>query len=372
MKAMILKNLLAGLGMLVLAACAWGAESVPKADERLKINLVLYMSDASASVGDTVSADIVIENTTSAPLMVLNWDKWHDVLWLVVEVKEYPGEEGNPGVFLRGMPWGREIGAVRLSENRELPPGKTVLRKEITFMMPGKATVDAGLMNDSHYVRVENKRDGQPLDNAWMGEVVSKKVVTVSGEMAPSMKARYDDAKKRLLAPGTSDVERLKILADVAAEKHYFAARFIRGACEFLPKGEARDAAIGHLVELAKFGTAYESVPYLVKTLSDEDVPSKTRQVLLDWLGKLLMGRGFDKLAMQAGYRYPVQVLEGARAAIQSLSTGRDPYLAAQAREILKTIEAKEKEAKEAQAKQAVPPAPSSAPPAAPKASPPK
>jgi hypothetical protein len=349
MRTTVFERLMAGVvAVLALAAGSWAAERVADADGHLKIALALDVPAGGVAVGDTLKASIEIENSTKAPLKVLDWDKWHDVLWLAVEVTGYPGEAGIRVGHFRGMPWGRQLGSFRMKDYRELPPGKTVLPRDIVFMIPGKAVVDAGLLNDAHYVREEDQARGRLLEDAWQGEIVSKKAVTVSGEMAAAMKARYEAAKKKLQASETSADERRKILAEVAAEKHYFAARFLREACESLPTGDTRDAAIGHLAELAKFGTAYESASYLAKVSRDESVSGKTRQIILEELGMLLEYKGSILLAGQADYQYPKPVLEEARAAVLSLSTGRDPYLAAQAREILKKLEEKEKKEKEA------------------------
>jgi len=188
--------------------------------------------------------------------------------------------------------------------------------------------------------------------------------------MSPAMKARYDQAADTLADPKVELKVRLAFLDEIAAEQHLFAARFVAKTWKDNTDPAIKAAALNKLLDLLQFGTAYESLPDMVKLLKDEDTPAEIRKRIFDIIGKMWLAGGLPgfRIGGLAGYRLPEDILKEIVALVKSLSTGKDPYLAAKAREILKTIEAKEKEAKEAKAKQAAQPAP----PVAPKATPPK
>jgi len=327
-----------------------------KEPKELAISAEIPKDQYPLAVGRPVLVGIFLRNLTDEPLFVQDWEKSSHVISLLVNFDEYPGGPGEKF---------RRAGSSKVERYglKSLPPGLTRTTQSVVPLFPGKMSIIVRF-----FCRISPIED-RPSGKIWQGRIYTEDVVAdIPLEIPAEMKNRYEELKKRLLAPDAVQKAQLKVLSDVAAEKHYFAAHFIREACDSLPAGPLHDAAVGQLVELAKFGTAYESFEYLIGVAGDEKTPLNLRESLLAWFGEILGNHGRQWLAEQAGYKYPENLVKQARELIERLSNGRDPYLAAKAREILKTIAAKEKEDKEAKAKQAAQPAP----PAAPKASPPK
>jgi hypothetical protein len=153
------------------------------------------------------------------------------------------------------------------------------------------------------------------------------------------MKTRYEEHRAEIERPTVPVEKKLEILAEVAGEKHYFAARFIRETYDVAEPGRVKEAALRHLLDLAKFGTAYESFPLLVKVMEQENAPQDIRLTLLGWIGEVLARQGYQRLAEQAFHRYPEPLQEEARQTIQRLGQDRNPFVAARAREVLKALE---------------------------------
>jgi hypothetical protein len=221
---------------------------------------------------------------------------------------------------------------------RALPPGETVVERSFTPMLPGTAHLRGGLecWTDTYgHWGGESKR----WPNGWVGYAYGYATVKVASDLPAETRQRYDNHRRTLQDPATSPEDKLKTLAEVAGEKHYFAARFIRETYDVAEPGRVKEAALRHLLDLAKFGTAYESFPLLVKVMEQENAPQDIRLTLLGWIGEVLARQGYQRLAEQAFHRYPEPLQEEARQTIQRLGQDRNPFVAARAREVLKALE---------------------------------
>ncbi|HOM18157.1 MAG TPA: substrate-binding domain-containing protein, partial [Thermoguttaceae bacterium] len=81
--------------------------------------------------------------------------------------------------------------------------------------------------------------------------------------------------------------DRLAELDKVANQRHYFAARFVHDIWQKGEPGPVKEAALNHLVSLLEYGTAYESLPDLLKVLKDSQTPLPIRLRILDFIGKM-------------------------------------------------------------------------------------
>lgn len=182
---------------------------------------------------------------------------------------------------------------------------------------------------------------GMERKAGWHGRARASLVVRVPAEMPEAMKGLYADYQRRLKDPRVAVADKMEILAKVAGEKHYFAARFIHEACNAFPAGSLKDAAIEHLARLAQFGTAYESFPYLLDALADDKTPVEDRRALLDWIAPVAEAGWYQRLGGQVSYWYPDSLRTQALDTLNRLAKGRDPYLAAKAVDILKSMSKK-------------------------------
>jgi len=336
------------LTFVLLASGAAGAgqtrENPPKP---IEISVVLNEQDG-VFVGRTLPVHVVVRNTTAGPLMVLDWEKLSppsrdQMVSLQIRVWDYPGQNRPQGGI--GTTAGFFASTWTKDHYRALPPGETVIELSFTPMLPGRARIRGDFCNSHNifwYESAPREVEEGKWENGWVGRAFDTINVSVADRLSAEDQERYDGYRRTLQDPETSADEKLKTLAEVAGEKHYFAARFIRETYDDAEPGRVKEAALRHLVDLAMFGTAYESFPLLVKVMEQEDAPQDIRLTLLEWIGKVL-ARGYQELAEQAFHRYPEPLQEEARQAIKNLAQDRNPFVAAKAQEVLKRLEAKGK-----------------------------
>ena len=339
---------LTSFALVCLAGAMAGEDKKDEGQNSLKVSIEAVDVQGGVYVGKPLHLKVILHNTTDKPLLIQDWQKCPHVITLQMATKDYPGQSGGswgPIGFGRTLVWRGGL--------RSLPPGETVVERFITLagntvversitpMIPGDVRIAVQVWCPANALG-ETKEEKA----SWQGKTRGYTEVLVSSEMSSEMAARFEMWKKKLNDPEATEEEQLKILADAAAEKHYFAAHFIRDACGTLPPGPVREAAIKHLVGLAKFGTAYESFPFLLEVMGDDKTPQETREDLLGWVGEILKDHGHKYLAGQAWHHYPEPLLKQAKDLVEQLAKDRNPYVAAKAREVLKALE--EKKAKPA------------------------
>jgi len=302
-----------------------------KGQDRLTVSLEMGAAPPEMHVGDAIPLKIILDNKTPGPLLLQDWDTCLHVINFAIDVVNYPGYTSH-GLSAFGF------GRCQLSKERlrPIPPGPTTVDKTVVPMIPGDFRIGVQIWCPERLLGSEYRSN----ESVWNGQISSQLKVKVSAEMPDNMKDRYEQLRKRLLAADVRREDQLSILSEVAAEKHYFAAHFVRETYDAADPGRVKEAALRHLVELAQFGTAYESFPLLVKVMEQDDTPQDVRLTLLEWIGKVL-ARGYQELAEQAFHRYSEPLQEEARKAIGRLAQGRNPLVAAKAQEVLKRLEAK-------------------------------
>ena len=322
------------------AAGAEQQEGIPP--KPIEASLIVTTGQEPVHVGQEVTVRIILRNTTSGPLMVLDWEKYglrgqKYILTLEVTIEDYPCQGRKSDA---GRVGGRISGPYLETWFRALAPGETVVERSFTPMLPGTAHLKGGLQcwTDKYGFGAEERKR---WPNGWVGWAYGHATVKVASDLPAETRQRYDNYRRTLQDPEAPAEEKLKALAQVAGEKHYFAARFIRETYDAAEPGRVKEAALRHLVDLAMFGTAYESFPLLVKVMEQEDAPQDIRLTLLGWIGEVLARKGYQGLAEQAFHRYSEPLLEEARQAIGRLAQGRNPFVAAKAQEVLKALKAK-------------------------------
>ena len=333
----------ASFALVCLAGALAGEDKKDEGQNALKVSIEAADVQAGVYVGKPLHLKVILHNTTDKPLLIQDWEKCPHVITLQMATKDYPGRSG--------VSWG-PIGFGRTLVGRgvlkSLPPGETVVERFITFsgntivertvipMIPGDVRIAVQVWCPAN-VLGETKEEKA----SWQGKAQDHMGVFISAEMSAEMKTRYEEYRAEIERPTVSVKKELEILVAVAEEKHYFAARFIRETYDAAEPGRVKEAALRHLVDLAMFGTAYESFPVLVKVMEQEDAPQDIRLTLLGWIGEVLARQGYQGLAEQAFHRYPEPLQEEARQAIQRLAQDRNPFVAAKAQEVLTRLEAK-------------------------------
>ena len=324
--------------LLVLFAPSAAGAKQPQETPPKPIEVSVVVDDQDGVyVGRTVTVHVVVRNTTAGPLMVLDWEKLSppsrdQMVSLQVRVWDYPGQNsplggrGSAGFF--ASTWTKD-------HYRALPPGETVIERSFVPMLPGRARIRGDFCNSHNTFWPAHPREKEvKWGNAWVGRAFDTTAVSVADRLAAEDQERYAGYRLTLQDPATSPEEKLKALAEVAGEKHYFAARFVRETYDAAEPGRVKEAALRHLVDLAMFGTAYESFPLLVKVMADEKTPPEIRKTLIGWMGDVLARGGRQNLAEQAFHQYPEPLQQEARQAVQRLARDRDPAISAQAREV--------------------------------------
>jgi len=175
------------------------------------------------------------------------------------------------------------------------------------------------------------------MPGAWVGYSGARLKLDVPNKMSDEMVARYEKVEKALADPRLDVKERLGILAKIAGEQHYFAARFVSKIWKEAKDLAIKSAALGHTVSLLEFGTAYESFDEMMDVLVQEDQPEDIRHRILTLLGRVLLYSnhpGFI-VAKQAYWELSESSQKKAHDAIKKLSEGPDPALSIEARKIL-------------------------------------
>ena len=113
-------------------------------------------------------------------------------------------------------------------------------------------------------------------------------------------------------------------LADVGTEGSYAVPRFLSSVYAELSPGPLGHAALSQLVKLAQVGTAYESVPLILKAMVDPQV-TQLSVGILDWAAQAMAAGGRTDVAGQATYTWSAESQKEGRAALERLTTDRNP-----------------------------------------------
>lgn len=328
---LLLAAFLAAVGQ--AAAAAGAPETAPA--QAVVMSAVRAQPDAPVRVGEPLNLRIVLRNTTAGPLMVPDWDHFILEMDVQVQISGYPGEHGKTEESASA--W--EGGPFQRGDFRPLPPGETVIDRIVVPRLPGKARISVAFHSPSDtYLALT---DGKParLEHAWTGHLYATLSVDVADEMSPEMKKRYDEVRERLADPLVPTDQRGRLLATVADEKHYLAARFVQDVYKGLPAGAMRDTALWQLLRLAKDGVGYEAIPLLLDAMTDINVEQSIRVALLEWATDSLAQKGRLAIACQASYTWPDELLQRAREQVKRLTEDSNPYFAAKAKELLRRTE---------------------------------
>ena len=215
------ENRITGLLLAAFGAAAVSAD-VPAAADRITISVACDQPKAPVRAGEPLAIRITLRSAAPKPLMVPNWDHFAEEMDVRVSIAGYPGEHGNEAAAAaapwQGVPFQR-------GDFRELPPGETAVVRTVTPRLPGKARIAVAFESPSDtYLALT---DGKPvrLENAWTGRITAAIDVDVPPQMSAEMKKRYDETRERLADPLVPGEQRGRLLAIVADEKHYFAAK---------------------------------------------------------------------------------------------------------------------------------------------------
>jgi hypothetical protein len=342
-----LQRLLGVLGLVVapawLTSAVSGEDASKAAPERVHIGIELAQPTVSYHVGDSLKATARISNISADAVVLPRWaGDWH-VNWYI-SVLGFPSAQGSRLVHERHR--GGYSGPYRRDDFQELAAGKNWESKPCTevLMIPGKARLTARYSNHeaAYYVGGTNKDNAYvKMPNAWTGRVFGSVEIDISAEMPADMAKRFDEARKTVDSATETDVNKLKTLGAVAEEKHYFAARFIAETWRESKNPAVKAEALSRLVTLLDFGTAYESLPDLIKVLRDDAADTGIRRRILSVVKKMGLGRQSPGMVIadQAYYALPDGIRKEVLQTLGVLGRGKDPYLAVEAKGILAEAE---------------------------------
>jgi hypothetical protein len=278
-----------------------------------------------------VPVRIAIRNTTASPLLLVDWEKNAPSLAVAVTIT---ASQPRPG---RDLPDERLVNlwtAPAKDWFRALPPGDTVLERTVTPLVPGWADVAATLTSSTSLYR-EPGGEEKKVEGVWLGAAGASARVLVSGQMGDEMKRRYESHRRRLADAGVPLSERRRLLEEIAAEKHCFAARLLGEVWQSSAEEPVRESALAHLLVLARLGTAYEAFPALVTALGSDRTPGPQRLGILEWLIEVLAAGGRVNIAGQAVHVVPEPLRTQGRDVIRRLVADQDAAVAARARRVV-------------------------------------
>jgi hypothetical protein len=323
------------LGVSVARAARPGAPEAP-----VRIAVAVDSKTGQLHVGEPTTVRVVIRNTTSRPVRLVDWEKNPRSLEVGLRITERPSPPDAPRDGPEAAAEGVRSTWAAPSKDwfRELPPGDTVLARTVTPLVPGWAEVGVRLASTTALYRDAGGEEVRVAD-VWLGRAASSVRLPVASEMPADMKERCEVLRKRVTDTSVPSGARKRMLAEAAAAKHYFAARFLQEVYQALPPGPVRTAALEHLVDLAKLGTAYEAMPVLLGAMGSSLVPVETRVEILDWVANVLERRGLQPVADQGVHVYPEPLRDQARAAVRRLVFAGDPEVASRARRAVENWE---------------------------------
>jgi|WetSurMetagenome_2_1015567.scaffolds.fasta_scaffold20943_1 hypothetical protein len=299
-----------------------------------KVSVELVSPKEKVYAGVPLNVLAVVSNENLFPVFILDWEGEPDVLGVKGVAVGFDGISRD----YAGLTTLWVTNITTKGDFKALPPGRTEVRRQVTPMFPGTLTVEGQLC--CPYDTYKDEKGRHKMPGAWKGIESGLLRVEVEDSPPPDMAKRFEQIENRLLAPSTSVREQNDILATVAVEKHYFAARFIRNAYEKLSPGPAKEMALARLVELAAYGTAYEFLPLLLDKLGDANSDSSNRKAIAEYVGQIIMDDGRQILADgQALYQVPEALLKRSEDTMRTLEGDKDPFVAAKAREVIGKVD---------------------------------
>jgi|WetSurMetagenome_2_1015567.scaffolds.fasta_scaffold17112_3 hypothetical protein len=330
-----------GVTYFALSLTASGGQDDVKRDD-LKIVVQIPKDKGPYNLGDTISADIFLKNVSQKPIVVRDWRVLGGEVWknklLVLVTLHVKGEQ-----ILSLSPWESMGGPVSIEELKTLAPGESLEAGhwEAVLMCAGSAYITAAYISPISGWPASSEGSAKAVENLWHYGTTVDCPIETSEKMSAAMKARYEKAAKALADEKLDAQSRIELLDKITAEKHVFAARFVVQAWREAKDPGIKAAAFNGILDLLEFGTAYEIAPEMVGWLKDDALPTEARKRILGVVGKMYLGRP-DPMMIVAGGQAAYVVPEGLRKdlleAVKSLSAGRDPFLASQAKEILEKV----------------------------------
>jgi hypothetical protein len=320
---------------MLFAGAAVAEDAAKPPAQAITISVAREQPEAPVYVGEPLALRITLTNTTAKPLTVPDWDHFADEISVRVTVTGYPGESGKQEEA--AATW--DGGVFQRSDFRDLPPGKTTIARSIVPMLPGKARITVGFHGPSDTYQALT--DGKPVKQAtaWVGHLYSSFEVDVPAEISPEMKKRFDELRERLADPLVPAEQKGRLLAGVADEKNFFAARFLAEQRLSLPPGPMRDAALWQLLKLAKLGASYKWIDLILEGMNDPNVEQTIRVAILEWTADALIQKARLSILDQAFYQWPDDLVKRARDQVKRAAEDRNPYLAAKAKELMKRVD---------------------------------
>ena len=299
----------------------------------LSVSVARERPDAAVCAGEPVALKITLHSSAPGPMALPDWEHF-PLVDVKARITDYPSARGEG----QDAPSEWKGGPFQKSDFRQLPQGATDVLRTVTPLMPGKMHLTITVASDAN--SYQSLTDGKTVRvaSAWTGRVYAHLMIDVQAAPSAAMKARYDEYRERLADPLVPGEQKGWLMVKVAGEKHYFAARFLRETAEGLKPGPMRDAAIGCLTDLAKFGTGCEAVPLLVQAMNDQNVAQPTRENLLAWAAEALAAKGRVHIDDQAWYVWPEALRKSARDAIVEMTKDRNPYLGSRAKDALRRL----------------------------------
>ena len=311
-------------------------ETLAKDVKRLEIIIGSSRPTVSWHVGDIIVASLQLKNISTQPVAIPNCNpsgstRRYEKQWFMqmTYTREICDKQSRTWIYDDYYGDGIEAG----NDLVEIRPGEITSPVYMSIMplIPGKGELSA-TFDSTRSVHFMNTKRVSKLTE-WDGRVYGELPFTVSNEISLEMKQRYDKAASDISDKSKTLKERQAFLRAIAEEKHYFAARFVWNVWKTSKEPAIQKAALGHVLDLLEFGTAFENLKEITEMLLDDSVSDQVRKRILDIYAK------FDShgltVGKQACYDFPKELGKQIIETLQKLEKGPDPYLAIKARNVL-------------------------------------
>ncbi len=313
----------------------------------LKVDVVVLNEKPQWEVGDSIEIQANLSCVSTQPALIGDWSKerYFQKYWTYfVDVINIPFETKVPEGHIPGRHYGHSWPAPPkecfrlLDSNSSIPPRS----HKICAMIPGKLQICVMFSSDGryHYYDSDGRSEGKSMPGAWIGDVRGEIILHISDKIPAKIDERYKNLSKTLGDRTIPLPKRLSLLAEVANEKHYFAAQFVHNVWNDSTDAGVKLAALEHLIGLLEFGSAYRAFPDILDVLRNQETPEKYRFQILKFIGEnqLLDETPSFVVAEHSSYFLPKEIAQKTRDIVKTLSVGRNPLLALEAQKIINDI----------------------------------
>ncbi len=263
---------------------SWTAET-ERAEKQLRVVVEAVPQAGGYHVGEAVQVRVWVVNRTAEPVTLYQASKAYEAsVWLERRIEALQADLSiAPHERWRPDPKAAAEAFIDVEAGARLGP----MTIEVTPLAPGKMTVWVTYDNyqtDGYMERAGRSWRTMVYPRIFLGYVSGDVKLEVREEPSEAMRARYDEARRKVLDGSAPMEARLGVLKTIADEKHVQAVRFLMGIWREAKEARVKLAALDQVMELVRYGTGYEALPEIVALLRNPLAPSDLRGRAMDGL----------------------------------------------------------------------------------------